>query len=521
MQTFQLILGFKMLLGLCLLNSVEIAEASHPRDRHISSSHSPHQAEMWCVQQGAYSREQARRMASGVSEALNGRGNNTDDGSGWSKKPDYRVHFGSWEHQTAMDPSGFKWKLCDELTQAERDRNVIEIVPGSYYNPNLACGAGGGARPLAESIEPWKHWNGVQDYGEWIVDLDMSVFLNPALQECAISLVSHEFGHVLGLADPPPCTGEQYTVSVMHPLVYCPNNRDYTWPTHFDFGTVHGIIRGVYVGPLVADLGQLPRPTFEGDQNSADLEVLYSHTPRPVLAGEIVTVQVTAHNRGPKAATGVTMNVGVPSNSGLVSVSGANCSRPPTIVCNIGNLGVGSRYTMTIEARIDANAQSSNIAARVRGNEKDPRVGDNSNTNNQDITVDPLSDLEITGVASQGPFLVGQEATLSLTARNLGPARSISGIVMTSTIPQSMEFVRSVSPECNYTLGMREVTCNLGATALVPGADRAVSFVVKLLAVGATPGRRPGTEMATCVIRSEAARGGCNFHRPQCVWVGL
>ncbi len=51
-------------------------------------------------------------------------------------------------------------------------------------------------------------------------------------------LLNHETGHVLGLADPPPCEPD----SVMHEETYYDCSEDWEWPTANDFDSVLSLI---------------------------------------------------------------------------------------------------------------------------------------------------------------------------------------------------------------------------------------------------------------------------------------
>jgi len=118
---------------------------------------------------------------------------------------------------------------------------------------------------------------------------------------------------------------------------------------------------------------------------SADLRIAKADSPDPVAAGSPLTYSVEVDNRGPNAATGVTVVDRVPQGVDLISatVPGGQCSaQGRKVTCSLGEVPVANgayatARTVTI-AVIPRRVGEITNTATVRGGEKDP-----VNTNNK------------------------------------------------------------------------------------------------------------------------------------------
>jgi uncharacterized repeat protein (TIGR01451 family)/CSLREA domain-containing protein len=124
----------------------------------------------------------------------------------------------------------------------------------------------------------------------------------------------------------------------------------------------------------------------------ADLSVIKTDDPDPVLVSDHLTWTVTVANSGTSAATGVMLTDSLPA-SGFTFVSTTpsqgNCGAPAggVIACNLGNLANGAHATVTIVVTPTAVGTLSN-SVEVMGNEFDEHLANNTAT--QTTTVSPL-----------------------------------------------------------------------------------------------------------------------------------
>jgi uncharacterized repeat protein (TIGR01451 family) len=131
--------------------------------------------------------------------------------------------------------------------------------------------------------------------------------------------------------------------------------------------------------------------------NFADLSLTKTDSPDPVLAGQVLTYQLTATNAGPAAATNVLVLDELPAAATLLSATasqGTGCDAASgRVTCRAGNLNAGGSATVTIQVR---PTQAGPIANRAttQADEPDPDAFDN--VAEARTTVKPAADLALT-----------------------------------------------------------------------------------------------------------------------------
>ncbi|KPJ90737.1 MAG: hypothetical protein AMJ55_13110 [Gammaproteobacteria bacterium SG8_15] len=119
--------------------------------------------------------------------------------------------------------------------------------------------------------------------------------------------------------------------------------------------------------------------TFTGVAN-ADLALSLGISAGSLEEGSTVALYYTVVNQGPQAATGVTLNITLPSGwvqRDLTATQG-NCSlSAPTLTCNIGDLAVDGEVKVTVWGTV-GGVVTVNITADVDANENDPDVSNNT-----------------------------------------------------------------------------------------------------------------------------------------------
>ena len=204
----------------------------------------------------------------------------------------------------------------------------------------------------------------------------------------------------------------------------------------------------------------------------SDLVLTKTHAPDPVLLGGNVTYTLTAVNKGPSIATGVTLTDSLPGIVSFVSstASQGNCSEAGGIVtCIIGALNSKDNATVTIVVRPRRVGTIANTAT-LTSKGSDPDLGDNIAL--QTTTVNPASNLRLTKGDSPDLILVGEELTYTLFVTNSGPSDALD-VTLTDTLPEGVSFV-SASRDCTEAGG--KVTCNL--RTLPRGESVTVTIVV-------------------------------------------
>jgi uncharacterized repeat protein (TIGR01451 family) len=187
--------------------------------------------------------------------------------------------------------------------------------------------------------------------------------------------------------------------------------------------------------------------------NDADLSVVKSDFPDPVVAGEQLTYDLSVFNDGPHVALDVVVEDILPPGTTYVSDTDAcDISALPTLTCSLGDLAAGDGAAFSIQVSVDPdlvfNAGGPTTitnAASVSGVANDPNPFNNTISENTSVVAE--ADLEIVSFVAIDPpdeLLVGEEADITLrkVITNNGPSTPIDAeLTTTATAPGA-----SVSP---------------------------------------------------------------------------
>jgi uncharacterized repeat protein (TIGR01451 family) len=196
---------------------------------------------------------------------------------------------------------------------------------------------------------------------------------------------------------------------------------------------------------------QSPTPDPESADNTAmvtsstgptaDLTLVKSVRPRAPVAGEKVTYTVTVHNRGPDAATGVTvtdlldeqlLGARVATTRGTCAPVGADS----TVDCTLGSLGDGRTASITITATVAGGARGTlTSTASVSSPTRDPNEADNADTVTSRVVVD--TDVSLVKRASSSRAEVGDDVAYTLVVSNAGPSTA-RAVVVTDRVPAGL-----------------------------------------------------------------------------------
>lgn len=154
---------------------------------------------------------------------------------------------------------------------------------------------------------------------------------------------------------------------------------------------------------------------------SADLAISIADYPDPVVVLSNLTYDVVVSNRGPSAATSVTVSDYLPANISLLSTNvsqGVIARAGNTLEWSVGALASGAKATLTLVAGTTTNGVLS-MAATVVSAQPDPNSANNTAT-------------ATTTVAPPGVGIVAAGATL--TAESFTPANGAIDIGETVTV---------------------------------------------------------------------------------------
>lgn len=119
----------------------------------------------------------------------------------------------------------------------------------------------------------------------------------------------------------------------------------------------------------------------------ANLAVVKTGSPNPVIVGHKLTYVITVTNHGPNPATGVKLTDVLPADvtfGSAVPSQGNPCTGSSTISCNLGNLGNGATAKVTVVVTPTKTGTLANTVS-VTGNEIDPNSSNDIYTENTQV----------------------------------------------------------------------------------------------------------------------------------------
>jgi uncharacterized repeat protein (TIGR01451 family) len=228
---------------------------------------------------------------------------------------------------------------------------------------------------------------------------------------------------------------------------------------------------------------------------TADLEVVKTDSPDPVVAGANVTYTITVRNVGSADALNVELTDVVPTGTTFVSMVQATgpaftLSLPAvggtgTASGTIGTLAAGAEATFTTVVNVNSNvlngATISNTSA-VATTSADANLGNNTDT--ETTTVSAQADVSVTKTDSPDPVVAGANLTYSITVSNSG-ASDAQNVELSDLVPSGATFVsllQSAGPA--FTLSTPPVGGTGTATAtigtLAAGASATFTLVINV-----------------------------------------
>ncbi len=229
------------------------------------------------------------------------------------------------------------------------------------------------------------------------------------------------------------------------------------------------------VGPIEA-VGPMVFSQNFVNSAQADLSVVKSASPNPVVAGNQLTYTFTTTNNGPSADTGVVLSDTLPAGVQYVSSStsqGTVTNNNGTLSVQLGNLAAGAVATTNVVVTVNPGAAGSiTNTVTVTGNVFDPNLSNNTST--VTTQVGQSVDLALVKTASPNPVKAGQQLTYTLTATNDGPSNA-TGVTIVDTLPANTSY-SSASDQSSATITGQTLTLNVGNLAV--GASSTVTVVV-------------------------------------------
>jgi uncharacterized repeat protein (TIGR01451 family) len=236
--------------------------------------------------------------------------------------------------------------------------------------------------------------------------------------------------------------------------------------------------------------------------NTADVAIVVSDFPDPVVPGESILYTQTVTNNGVIPAQNVTVSFPTPPNTTYSYIdfpAGWSCSTSPlpgtptpgsagTVTCTKATLNVGETasfpFTVTVDAAT-AIGTTINYTATVATTTTDSILSNNSSSASTLVGSATAADVQIVKTPSANPVRTADSLVYNLVVTNNGPATA-TNVTATDPLPSNLTYVSAVTSKgtCSYNAGTRTVSCPVGT--LTNGQMAAITVRVTVDAAAAS-----------------------------------
>jgi uncharacterized repeat protein (TIGR01451 family) len=187
---------------------------------------------------------------------------------------------------------------------------------------------------------------------------------------------------------------------------------------------------------------------------SADLAIGKTVSNPVASQGDTVTFTVTLTDRGPAAATGVTVQDLLPAGFTFLSATPSQGTySPATGVWAVGTVTTATPQTLLIPALVASQSPGVNTASISHADQFDPAVANNSASATVQVTPppapQPTADLGLTQLLSSAAPNVGDTVTFTVTLTNVGPDTA-TNVSIQDLLPAGLTFVSATPSQGTY-----------------------------------------------------------------------
>ncbi|WP_053956606.1 DUF7507 domain-containing protein [Inediibacterium massiliense] len=169
---------------------------------------------------------------------------------------------------------------------------------------------------------------------------------------------------------------------------------------------------------------------------SADVSVVKTASPAPVVAGEQIEYTINISNAGPSDAQNVSLADIVPAEilNPEFSTDGGITFSPWVSPYNIGTLAVGATVTILIRGTVDPSYTGGTTSNTATVSSITPDPDPTNNTSTVETRVETSADVSVEKTVSPASVVAGEEATYTIEVFNAGPSDA-QNVRLTDIIP--------------------------------------------------------------------------------------
>jgi uncharacterized repeat protein (TIGR01451 family) len=212
----------------------------------------------------------------------------------------------------------------------------------------------------------------------------------------------------------------------------------------------------------------------------ADLQMIKTASPSPVVPGTDETYTLEVENHGPDTARNVRVSDTLPSEASYVSSSSGCVQAGGTVTCTAASIAPGASATFTITTRLASSlAHCPANTATVTSATADPNSANNASTACPPLH--PKANLTVSKLASTTVAPAGGQVMYTLVVNNNGPSDA-TGVIVSDAVPAGLTLVSAQPSQGSCSLPSS--TCTLGAIADGGSAQILVTAVISSTASG-------------------------------------
>jgi uncharacterized repeat protein (TIGR01451 family) len=197
----------------------------------------------------------------------------------------------------------------------------------------------------------------------------------------------------------------------------------------------------------------------------ADLEIVKSADPAPIVPGKNVTYSLKVSNKGPNTATNVKVTDQLPSGLSFVS-AGSGCTQASkTVTCTLASLAKGASHTFTFVAKAASSAKSCSELSNTATVTNDVVDPDQSNNSSTFCEFERLSNLALTKTPSSASVASGGQVMYTLVVKNNGPSDA-DGVKVSDPMASGLSLVSAKPSQGSCSTAAGKVACDMGDLAV-------------------------------------------------------